>query len=247
MRLTETSLLAILSLLLAACTAAGLPTPEPVVDSKVSIPTPASTIIGRFVWQIDGLCGYQMLRPESWTAAAADCRVYRPPGPQGQNNRLTLRVVNYQLMAEQKTGGLIAQFELFRTDPSLEGWTKGMEQTWQDNGIKSALETTLSRAKIYSLQSPGSPDLQLAALVIDQKQPWPSVCTLPVSMQTRSFYEQSVSWMILLRWSAASAQPAMIQAASAHRYWSNETANRWLQVTGTGQAGRLALVDVLFL
>jgi hypothetical protein len=93
------------------------------------------------------------------------------PGSQGQNNQLTLRVVNYQVLAQQQTAGIIAQYELFKQDASLEGWTEGVEQMWQSNGIEFTLEETLPQAKIYSLQSPGSSDIQLAALAIDQEQP----------------------------------------------------------------------------
>ena len=74
-------------------------------------------------------------------------------------------------MAQQQTEGIIAQYELFNQDPSLEGWTKGIEQMWESNGIESILEDTLPQTKIYSLRSPGSSDIQIIAFAIDQEQP----------------------------------------------------------------------------
>ena len=151
--------LSILSFLLVACAVKNSP-----------LPTPASTFIGQFIWQTDGVCGYRMLRPERWTASESECRAYVFPDSQGQDNQLIFRVANYEVFAQQ-TDGLIAQYELFEKDPSLSGWTKSVEQMWQSNGIESILEDTLPQAKIYSLHSPGSSDTQILALTIDQKQP----------------------------------------------------------------------------
>ena len=163
-------ILSILGLLLAACAAINSPTPTLLATSTDPIPTPASTLIEQFVWQTDGLCGYRMLRPERWAAADAECRAYVLPSSEGQTDQLILRVANYQVRAQQQTGGILAQYELFKQDPSLEGWTKGVEQMWQSNGIGFTLEDTLPRAKIYSLRSPGSSDIQIVALVADQEQ-----------------------------------------------------------------------------
>lgn len=163
-------ILSILGLFLAACAATNSQPPSAVINAD-TIPTPASTIIEGFIWQTDGLCGYRILRPKMWIASESECRLYMLSGSQGQNNQLTLRVVNYQVLAQQQTAGIIAQYQLFKQDASLEGWTKGVEQMWQSNGIEFTLEETLPQAMIYSLQSPGSSDIQIAALAIDQQQP----------------------------------------------------------------------------
>jgi hypothetical protein len=163
--------LSILGLLLVACAEANSPTPTLFASRTDSIPTPASTLIEQFVWQTDGLCGYRMLRPDMWIAAESECRIYVPPDLQDRNNQVILRVANYQVMAQQQTEGILAPYELFKKDPSLEGWTKGVEQMWQSNGLESSLEAQLPRAKIYSLRSPGASDIQLIALAIDQDQP----------------------------------------------------------------------------
>lgn len=171
MRTRRILTLLVLSLLLAACAATNLPTPTLVTSSTDSIPTPASTLIGQYVWQTDGLCGYRVLRPEGWDASESECRAYVPPDLRDRNNRLILRVANYQVLAQQQTEGIIAQYELFKQHPSLEGWTKGVEQMWESNGIESTLEDTLPQAKIYSVQSPGSSDIQVVALTTNQEQP----------------------------------------------------------------------------
>jgi hypothetical protein len=164
-------ILSILDLLLVACAATNSPTPTLLATSTEPIPTPASTLIERFIWQTDGLCGYRILRPERWDASEAECRAYVLASSEGQTNPLILRVANYQVLAQQQTEGIIAQYELFKQDPSLEGWTKGVEQMWQSNGIESTLEDTPPQAKIYSVQSPGSSDRQIIALVTDHEQP----------------------------------------------------------------------------
>jgi hypothetical protein len=171
MRTIAIFILSILGLLLAACAAVNSPTPTLLATSTDPIPTPASTRIKQFVWQTDGLCGYRMLRPERWAAADAECRAYLLPGSKRQTDQLALRVANYQVLAQQQTEGIIAQYELFKQNPSLEGWTKGVEQMWQSNGIESTLEDTLPQAKIYSLPSPGSSDIQVVALTTNQEQP----------------------------------------------------------------------------
>jgi hypothetical protein len=164
MRTKKILALSILSLLLTACAAINSSAPTP-------IPTPASTLIEQFIWQTDGLCGYRILRPEGWAASESECRAYMLPGSEGQTDQLFLRVANYQVLAQQQTEGIIAQYELFKQDPSLAGWTKGVEQMWQSNGIESTLEATRPQAKIYSLRSPGSSDVQIIALSIHQEQP----------------------------------------------------------------------------
>jgi hypothetical protein len=127
MRPREFLIFSILTLLLAACAARDAQPPSIVTNTK-PIPTPVSTLIEQFVWQTDGLCGYRVLRPEGWVASESECRAYVPPDLRDRNNQLILRVANYQVLAQQQTEGIIAQYELFKQHPSLEGWTKGVEQ-----------------------------------------------------------------------------------------------------------------------
>lgn len=171
MRYKEVLFFLAVCFLLTACGATSSPSPTPGSSNAHTLPTPASALGGSFVWQTDGLYDYRMLRPEHWEASASECRFYFPPGSQDQADRLALAACNYQIAAQQLPGGMIAQFELFKLASSLAGWTQGVEQMWQSNGIASTLLSTLPQAKIYSIQSPGSPDLQIIAFVIDHDQP----------------------------------------------------------------------------
>lgn len=153
-----------LSIINSACQ----PTPA---RNNAAIPTPSSQVISNFVWQTDGLCGYHMLRPRKWDSSVSECRSYMLPGSQSQTNRLIFRAINYQVRAQGMTDGILAQLELFERDPSLDGWTRGIEKMWESNGIEATLLETLSHAKLYAVRSPGSEDLQIVAYVIDQNQP----------------------------------------------------------------------------
>lgn len=138
------------------------------------IPTPASSLVDSFIWQTDGLFGYRMLRPANWESPKpGDGRDYGTPGFQDKTDRLMLRAVNLQAYYKSAANptGLNAPLALFEKDSSLEGWTKSIEQMWKSNGISSTLLRTLPQAKIYSVTSPGSSDLQLVAYAIDQNQP----------------------------------------------------------------------------
>lgn len=134
---------------------------------KAMIPIPASKEVGAFTWQTDGACGYRMLRPQDWQLSKNECRYYTYQS--SADDRLELRVVNYQVMAQQMEGGTIAQYEAFKLDSSLEGWTAAVEQSWSSLGVEFTLLETLPQAKIYYLGKPES--LELIALVIDQDQP----------------------------------------------------------------------------
>ena len=166
-------ILLIVALALAACagTTATVSTVQP--TEKV-IPTPASALVENFIWQTDGLFGYRMLRPANWESPGpSDGRDYAPPGVQDKADRIMLRVVSLQAYYKSGTSttGLIAPLALFEQNSSLEGWTKGIEQMWQSNGLESTLLRTLPQAKIYSVTSPGTSDVQLVAYVVDQDQP----------------------------------------------------------------------------
>jgi hypothetical protein len=112
-----------------------------------------------------------MLRPEKWQAEASECRWYAPPGSQDQADRLALRVSNYQVLAQQMSGGTIAQYEAFKQESSLEGWTSLIEHMWLQTNVAFTLEKMLPQARIYVLD-PGTGDsLILAAQAVDQEQP----------------------------------------------------------------------------
>lgn len=151
-------------LILAGCSPAG---GESSTGEPAMIPTPASQEVKAFIWQTDGFCGYRMLRPQYWQTSTSECRYYIYQ--HSADDRLELRVVNYQVMAQQMAGGTIAQYEAFKLDSSLEGWAASVERDWSSLGVEFALLETLPQAKIYYLEKPEP--LELIALVIDQDQP----------------------------------------------------------------------------
>jgi hypothetical protein len=81
--------------------------------------------------------------------------------------------VNLRLVAAALgSKGEDAQWLLFQKDPSLAGWTAGIEAMWTGDGTTFALERTLPEAKIYSVMMLGGPKIvYLVAYVIDQGQP----------------------------------------------------------------------------
>lgn len=158
------TLLSAAFLILAACSPAGGNT---TAGEPELIPTPASKEVKAFIWQTDGACGYRMLRPQDWQPSKTECRFYT--FEPSADDRLELRVVNYQVMAQQMEGAMISQHEAFKLDSTLEGWTAAVEQDWSSLGVEYTLLETLPQAKIYYLEKPEP--LELVALVIDQDQP----------------------------------------------------------------------------
>lgn len=166
-------ILLIANLALSACagTTSAISTVQP--GEKV-MPTPASSLVGSFVWQTDGLFGYRMLRPTNWESTKPyDGRDYGTPGSQDKTDRIMLRTVNLQAYDKSGTSatGMIAQLALFEKDSSLDGWTKGIEQMWKSSGLEPTLLRTLPQAKIYSVTSAGTSDVQLVAYAVDKDQP----------------------------------------------------------------------------
>jgi hypothetical protein len=138
------------------------------------IPTPASSLVGTFIWQTDGPFGYRMLRPANWVSTKPlDGRYYGTPGFQDKTDRIVLRVINLQAYYKSGTGahGVNAQLLLFEKDSSLEGWTKGIERMWKSNGLGFTLLRTLPQAKVYRVKTPGDANIQLVAFAVDHKQP----------------------------------------------------------------------------
>ena len=167
------AILLIANLVLSAC-AGSAPSNSTVRSGGEVIPTPASSLIGNFVWQTDGLFGYRMLRPTNWEPVnSVDAREYGTPSFQSAADRIVLRAINLKAYYKSATSanGLIAQLALFEQDSSLDGWTKGIEQMWKSDGLESTLLRTLPQARIYSVTSPGSSDVQLVAYAVDQNQP----------------------------------------------------------------------------
>jgi hypothetical protein len=150
---------------------------RPAATPGNAIPTPHSSIVSGFVEQTDGLYGYQILRPANWTPLGGglpDGRLYLAPGFLGaQKQGIGVTVVNLQLAAASLgPNEENAEWLLFQQDPSLAGWTAGIEAMWTRDGSSFTLLRTLPHARIYSLSlAAGSPIVVLVAYAIDQGQP----------------------------------------------------------------------------
>lgn len=167
-------ILLIASAVLSACVGAATSSPT-LRPGEDLIPTPASLLVGTFVRQTDGLFGYRMLRPANWESVnSIDSRVYATPGFRAQADRIVLRAVNLQAYYKSGTtanGSIIVALFAFEQDPSLDGWTAGVEQNWKSIGIEATLLRTLPQAKIYAVKSPGATDILLVAYAVDENQP----------------------------------------------------------------------------
>ena len=143
--------------------------------SSTDIPSAHSALVGSFVWQMDSTYGYRMLVPSGWEAMdGTDRRLYLPPGSAGQPDRVVLTALNLKVVAERNTSptGTIAQWALFEQDPTLEGWTEGVERLWTSIGMRYRLEQALPQAKIYQLTPSGQAgQTVLSGYVLDQGQP----------------------------------------------------------------------------
>jgi hypothetical protein len=141
---------------LVAC-AGGARTATTVQPTTMDIPTATSSVVGSFIRQTDGRFGYQMLRPAGWeTDNSGDRRFYGIPGYRSLTDRFSFVVVNLQPdnVPNATAGAANAILYLFQKDPTLEGWTKDLEQMWRRYRIEPTLLATLPQAKIYWLRNP---------------------------------------------------------------------------------------------
>ena len=53
------------------------------------------------------------------------CRLYAAPDLKGRPDRVALYASNYGVLGERHRQETVARFELFRGDPSMEGWAAG--------------------------------------------------------------------------------------------------------------------------
>jgi hypothetical protein len=147
------------------------PTPGPGGPS-----TPKSTLISGFVNQVDGLYGYQMLRPSNWTpfdGGFPQGRFYVGPGPANAQEGILLTVVNLKLVAEALgPNSANAEWLIFEQDSSLAGWTAGIEAMWTRDGSTFTRLRTLPEARLYAVTMGSDPrTVYLIAYAIDQGQP----------------------------------------------------------------------------
>ncbi len=139
-------------------------------------PTAVPPLIGSYITQTDGLYGYAVDRPAGWQAVDdGDGREYLSADP-GHPDLVTLLVTNYRVVANTlPPQGSSAQWSLFEQNPTLSGWTAGIERLFQTNGIAfTRLESTRS-AVLYLLPKIDVrftlPEVQVVAFIISDGQP----------------------------------------------------------------------------
>jgi hypothetical protein len=163
--------IAMLGLVACAGSAATATTVQP---TTTGIPTATSSLIGSFIRQTDGRFGYQMLRPAGWESRNGDVlRYYAMPGFRSQTDGISFGVINLQpdSVPNATAGAANAILYFFQKDPTLEGWTKNLEQMWRRDQIEPTLLATLPQAKIYWLHYPATPWLVIEAYIVDQNHP----------------------------------------------------------------------------
>jgi hypothetical protein len=132
-----------------------------------------SSQVGRLSRQADGKFGFAMLRPAGWTAhdGAEQGRVYRDAKSAAQAH-VILSVSNLAVATHpDPSEGADLDWELFRRDRSLDGWTAGLERLWQSNRQPFTLVQRLPNAKVYATSYPNGSQFGLVAYVVDAGQP----------------------------------------------------------------------------
>jgi hypothetical protein len=143
------------------------PAPTPTGSAQPGHP------LGALVNQSDGRFGYEMLRPAGWAAVeAAPGRGYLDARSL-QDARLGLVVTNLAVAARSVADpqGELPQWEAFRRDPTLDGWTSGIERMWRSNGIDYQTLKATSTAKVYLTSYGANRELQVVAFVVRSGQP----------------------------------------------------------------------------
>jgi hypothetical protein len=134
----------------------------------------ASSIVGSFVKQSDGLFGYEMLRPARWTAhdGGEIGRAYLD-AKDASSAHLLLSVNNLQVTSTKYASSdtLFLQWEAFQRSSSLDGWTSEIERMMSHNGEQFALVETLPNSRIYATSYSDGSHAALVAYVIDGGQP----------------------------------------------------------------------------
>ena len=162
--------------------AAGLP------RGQGSIPAAKSAEVGSLIWQTDGVYGYQMLRPADWNATdQSGARLFWMPDSAQGTDFVAISVVDAALaeVAPTESGSPSIILDLFRKNPTFEGWIASIEQAMASAGgtvtiVRSfptgtvTLVRSFPTARIYlTLDAPEGPApmLMLSSYKVDDGKP----------------------------------------------------------------------------
>jgi hypothetical protein len=136
-----------LLLLLSLCACDGRASRQP------EVPQPRSELFGQFVWEENPGKACAMLRPASWTVRGNGA--YLAPDATDQAS-VSLQVDNYGVAwAGKDANATSAHWELYKANPTLEGWTRGVEEMWEREGVP--FERQASLAQPAPIASPPGP------------------------------------------------------------------------------------------
>jgi hypothetical protein len=130
--------------------------------------------LGGFLSQTDGKFGYGMLRPAGWTSHDGSFARFYSDIPDGTRARLLLIAYNVGLAgsANRDPNGIVLEWDSFRRNPTLQGWTSDLERSWRHDQMPFALLETLPDAKVYRRAVlPDGTSASLVACAVDGGKP----------------------------------------------------------------------------
>ncbi len=145
-----------------------------------SIPPAKSVEVAGFVWQTDGVYGYEMLRPAAWTMADMGTlrRYLAPPGSAGGGS-LELQALNLKARPDAPDGtagvpeGMRELRDRFDATPNLADWAKGLQELLPQNQPPVEQIAEVPGAMIYQQRYDKTSRVAtvLFALVVREGQP----------------------------------------------------------------------------
>ncbi len=148
--------------------------------SQGIVPTAKSAEVGSFVWQTDGVYGYEMLRPAGWSMAdLGTLRSYAAPGGGDQSGGLELQVLNLKARPDAPDGtsgvpeGMRELRDRFDAAPNLSDWTKATQELMGPNQPAIAQVSAGPDAVIYQIRYDPTSRVKsvIFALVVKEGQP----------------------------------------------------------------------------
>jgi len=142
-----------------------------------SIPAAKSAEVGSLIWQTDGVYGYQMLRPADWNATdQSGARLFWMRDFAQGTDGVAVSVLDAALAEVAPTDGGSPSIilDLFRRNPTFEGWIAGIEQATTSAGGKVTIVRSLPLARIYlTFDAPEGPApmLMFSAYKVDDGKP----------------------------------------------------------------------------
>ncbi len=151
----------------------GIPRVAPGVAQQ-EVPAAKSAEVGAFVWQMDGVYGYRMLRPAGWQVTdSGTSRDYLSPALDGQPGSV-LHVLNLRAKVwDDMSEGLADALQAFESAPTLDGWTATLRKDQSFLSALAQIDTPDASVRLFAGDVDGRNGhrLMLVALKISDGQP----------------------------------------------------------------------------